>query len=306
MQTAVPLKALFLSLLVACSCAATLGSRPAAAFVDVPIDHWAYGDVTMLVELGLVGGYDDGTYRPTDPVDRGQMAVYIGRTLRSNLVSAKPGWVEFVDETTNRVHAPKEPRATEYRLYVSDDCGRTWQLDETAVPVESFFDVYWECARVALPNRYRPVALIGTVERDLCGVLDGDTLLMSLPYPQVFVGIDGITYTPMPDLYWLCDGSSFAQMPCVSFWVLRVEVMDGETVVGTAYEAVLEPWVRVLRYGRQVGWPGVVAAKLDPARPVLDCGGTFRVTVWAVQSGGNASHWHSSATWSMPAAPPPA
>ncbi len=50
-------------------------------FSDVPADHWAYRYIEYAVASGIVFGYDEGTYRPTVEVDRGQMAVYIARAI---------------------------------------------------------------------------------------------------------------------------------------------------------------------------------------------------------------------------------
>jgi len=288
MQTAVPLKALLLSLVVACLLAATLAARPAPAFIDVPIDHWAYGDVTMLVELGLVGGYEDGTYRPDDVVNRGQMAVYIGRTLRSSLVSVKTGWVESIDPLTDRVHVLKEPRATEYRLYVSNDCGGTWALSLGPPVVESFFDVYWTVARPEMHGAYRPVAVVATKEVDLCGVL------YTIGGPPNDWPLSVVAQrNPVVD--WFCDASQLGDPHCVAFYVLRVELVVDQAVVGTVYEAILDRSVRVLQYGRLVGWPGVLAAKVDPLYATLPCGNTYRFTVWGVGWGGWAFYRFTAA-----------
>jgi hypothetical protein len=48
---------------------------------DVPLDHWAYRWIEYSVSQEVVQGYPDGTYRPDLVVDRGQMAVYIARSL---------------------------------------------------------------------------------------------------------------------------------------------------------------------------------------------------------------------------------
>jgi PKD repeat protein len=59
------------------------------SFSDVPIappdpaDYWALDCILACVDGGIVAGYPDGTYRPAQPVDRGQMAVYIARGLVS-------------------------------------------------------------------------------------------------------------------------------------------------------------------------------------------------------------------------------
>jgi len=50
-------------------------------FTDVPADHWAVSYIRYAKENSIVVGYDDGTYRPAQQVDRGQMAVYIARSI---------------------------------------------------------------------------------------------------------------------------------------------------------------------------------------------------------------------------------
>jgi len=50
-------------------------------FPDVPTTHWAYKYVEYCANPArdIARGYEDGTYRPTLPVDRGAMAVFVGR-----------------------------------------------------------------------------------------------------------------------------------------------------------------------------------------------------------------------------------
>ncbi|MBN1459626.1 MAG: S-layer homology domain-containing protein [Armatimonadetes bacterium] len=50
-------------------------------FSDVAGTHWAFWPVEACADAGLVAGYPDGLYRPSAPVDRVQMAVYIARAL---------------------------------------------------------------------------------------------------------------------------------------------------------------------------------------------------------------------------------
>ncbi len=50
-------------------------------FSDVPADHWAYKQIEYAVSQNVVKGYEDGTYRPGEVVDRAQMAVYIARAI---------------------------------------------------------------------------------------------------------------------------------------------------------------------------------------------------------------------------------
>ena len=51
------------------------------SFWDVNTYHWAYDHVEYALEMGVVQGYPAGDYRPGFPVDRGQMAVYIARSM---------------------------------------------------------------------------------------------------------------------------------------------------------------------------------------------------------------------------------
>ena len=50
-------------------------------FPDVLATHWAYDSVEACVESEIVSGYAEGSYQPSNPVTRDQMAVYIARAL---------------------------------------------------------------------------------------------------------------------------------------------------------------------------------------------------------------------------------
>ncbi len=58
-------------------------------FDDVPITHWACGEIMACVEGQVVAGFGDNTYQPSSPVTRDQMAVYIARAA---------GWVGIDDD----------------------------------------------------------------------------------------------------------------------------------------------------------------------------------------------------------------
>jgi len=72
-------------------------------FSDVSSDYWAYKYIVYAVDEGVVQGYEEGTYLPTAPVDRGQMAVYIARALAGgdSGVPAGPGTPSFPDVGTD-------------------------------------------------------------------------------------------------------------------------------------------------------------------------------------------------------------
>ncbi len=50
-------------------------------FSDVPESAWYSGHVNRLSEMGIIAGYDDGTFRPGDNVTRAEAAALIARTL---------------------------------------------------------------------------------------------------------------------------------------------------------------------------------------------------------------------------------
>jgi hypothetical protein len=60
-------------------------------FSDVLTDHWAFKYVEYAVDNGVVTGYWDGSYRPTETVTRDQMAVFIARALVGGDAYVPPG-----------------------------------------------------------------------------------------------------------------------------------------------------------------------------------------------------------------------
>ncbi len=73
-------------------------------FPDVLMTHWAYEQVGACVDAGIVGGYEDGTYRPTLSVDRATMAVYIARALAEGEDNVPDGPAEATFEDVPDTH----------------------------------------------------------------------------------------------------------------------------------------------------------------------------------------------------------
>jgi len=53
----------------------------APPFTDVACDHWARKHIAYCVNEGVVQGYPEGDYKPTQTVTRDQMAVYVARSI---------------------------------------------------------------------------------------------------------------------------------------------------------------------------------------------------------------------------------
>ncbi|MFQ3610906.1 MAG: S-layer homology domain-containing protein [Fimbriimonadales bacterium] len=50
---------------------------------DVPAGHWAYQSIEQLVQLGIIEGYPDGTFRPNRTMTRAEFAQAIARAYRN-------------------------------------------------------------------------------------------------------------------------------------------------------------------------------------------------------------------------------
>ena len=48
-------------------------------FKDVDESHWAYEAIKELSDDGILVGYDDGTFKPEEPVTRAEMCEIIKR-----------------------------------------------------------------------------------------------------------------------------------------------------------------------------------------------------------------------------------
>lgn len=52
------------------------------AYTDVNKDRWSHDDIMLLAELGLMTGFEDGTFRPEENLTREQMATVVSRLLK--------------------------------------------------------------------------------------------------------------------------------------------------------------------------------------------------------------------------------
>jgi hypothetical protein len=75
---------------------------PTAAFPDVAVSSAAGHAVSCIADLGITHGADDGTFRPSQPVTRDQMASFIVRLLQAAGVQLdRPGTAPFNDVAGN-------------------------------------------------------------------------------------------------------------------------------------------------------------------------------------------------------------
>lgn len=56
-------------------------------FTDVPANHWAHEQINQAVSGGIVGGYNDGTFKPGNPVSYGAFSLMLARAFYPNELS---------------------------------------------------------------------------------------------------------------------------------------------------------------------------------------------------------------------------
>lgn len=60
------------SIIIVCCILLAFSCVAASNFSDLVTNHWAYNEITKLVEDGVINGYKDGTFRPDANVTKGE------------------------------------------------------------------------------------------------------------------------------------------------------------------------------------------------------------------------------------------
>lgn len=75
-------------------------------FSDVPSDHAHAPGIVAVADLGITGGYDDGTFRPGLAVTRAQMGSFLAKALGVDLETVDASDTGFPDVPSDHTHAP--------------------------------------------------------------------------------------------------------------------------------------------------------------------------------------------------------
>lgn len=70
----------------------------AIPFQDVPSGYWAEKEISAAVHNGFLNGYEDGTFRPADPITRAEAVTILNRVLKR-----KPDKTFIADKGINRL-----------------------------------------------------------------------------------------------------------------------------------------------------------------------------------------------------------
>ena len=75
--------------------AAVVMPASAATFSDVDTDHWAYENITLIAEIGMVNGYPNGTFQPSGTITSAEVASVIYKGFYNSMPG--PEVAEFAD-----------------------------------------------------------------------------------------------------------------------------------------------------------------------------------------------------------------
>ncbi len=70
-----------------------------SAFSDLPASHWAYDNIMEMVELGILDGYSDGTFKPNKTISRAEFSKILVLSLK--LPKTSPLSPAFSDVPSN-------------------------------------------------------------------------------------------------------------------------------------------------------------------------------------------------------------
>lgn len=79
-----------------------LATGAAAAYSDVPEDHWAASAIAEMTELHVTAGFPDGSFHPDEPVSRAQFLAMVVRACSEKEIPTAGGgeawWQPYYDE----------------------------------------------------------------------------------------------------------------------------------------------------------------------------------------------------------------
>ncbi len=165
----------------------------ATAFTDVPADHWAAGYVNFAQQSGIINGYGDGTFGPSNPVTYEQIIKMIvaalGRTPQAEALGGYPsGYLmvasqEKINKGVSVTVGAEAPRSAVARAAYN------------ALEVEMYGQLSYSNTGEAEfgPNGETLLADYLKVEK-VEGIVDATVLTSGTPEDDAFVKIDGVPY----------------------------------------------------------------------------------------------------------------
>ncbi len=96
-------------------------------FSDVDKEYFASGDIAHAIELGIISGFPDGTFKPNAPITRAQMAAILGKAFSLGTDST----IVFEDVTTSTTGYREINQLAKLGIVTGYDDGRFYQPSQT-------------------------------------------------------------------------------------------------------------------------------------------------------------------------------
>ena len=88
-------------------------------FKDVGTSYWAYKYIEYLAKKGIISGYSDGTFHPTENLTRAQAAVYISKAFIPTITADPASEIQWTSVTIKtNIISMGNPPATERGIYL--------------------------------------------------------------------------------------------------------------------------------------------------------------------------------------------
>ncbi len=155
----------FLSLLISIILTIPLFANTAlGAFSDVPETHENYTAITYLEDKGVIEGYEDGTYRPENPVNRAEAVKIIVAPLYE--IFEEPAENPFPDVTVDLWYAKYVKKAKDLEVVSGD--GQTGNfVGERTVNLVEFLKILLRSYNVNLSAYENPTEVVYYDVQDL-------------------------------------------------------------------------------------------------------------------------------------------
>ncbi|WP_053104177.1 leucine-rich repeat domain-containing protein [Bacillus sp. FJAT-27231] len=85
MKSALKIMLSFILLIVFSAPFAQMSTEASGKFKDVPSDHWAINEIKQLNSKGIINGFPDGTFKPSQNVTKAQAAIMVAKAMNINL-----------------------------------------------------------------------------------------------------------------------------------------------------------------------------------------------------------------------------
>lgn len=164
------------------------GKQRDTKFPDVKAYATASGYIDSAVEKGIISGFPDNTFRPDEPVNRGQMAIFLARAFKLTEESSE----DFKDVVPNMT------AYTYIKKIIADGITAGYD-DRTFKPYNSLSRAAFSAflAR-ALDDQFKVTIPSNEMTVDFIGMTNGDSIFIKTPNGKTILIDGGVTSRNLP------------------------------------------------------------------------------------------------------------